>query len=591
MLAPITILYLLASAVPVATATQTPNSTASSGVYLTAADYANGALTDAGSCQASSFKVAVHDVLNGPYIEVSRGSDKKHVRLKNEIFGLRMCDGHDYRLSANRPARFVAKGDLYVYGVERPVSQGKGFRVTVSYYFSSGAGGEVRTLTLEHLQEAFAANHRFIDSLDRLSEQDLAQFDKLVLFLALYCAALLVFTAFALGPRPLHHDMTEAWAWGKEFQLGYAKHPPMSAWLTGLWFTVLPRTDLSFYLLSTLNLAAALTGVWALAGLFLEARGRLAAVLLLALTPSFNVWAMKFNANAPLLSTWPWTTYFFLRSLETRRADFATLAGLVGAMALLTKYYSVVLFGTLLLVAVLYPTRRQYFRSIAPYITLAIGLLLTLPHIWWMVASGFPTIDYALSKARFDPVEARTTTIMTVLVSLCLLGIPACVSIIAFGTRSRALLTRAITAGFDRRNTWLLCLAYGPFAFTVSAYFIANFRITNAFLMPAFFALPMVFLVLSRAPVTNRVVGRIALSAVLVWLPLVLGSPLFGYYALAHAPGMEVEVTQGYCRSCDRILACDLPPTSQDRGWRGTLGYRCDVLQPGCAFLFHAQVA
>jgi hypothetical protein len=59
--------------------------------------------------------------------------------------------------------------------------------------------------------------------------------------------------------------------------------------------------------------------------------------------------------------------------------------------------------------------------------------------------------------------------------------------------------------------------------------------------MPAFFALPMVFLVLSRAPVTNRVVGRIALSAVLVWLPLALGSPLFGYYALAHAPGMEVE--------------------------------------------------
>jgi 4-amino-4-deoxy-L-arabinose transferase-like glycosyltransferase len=364
---------------------------------------------------------------------------------------------------------------------------------------------------------------------------------RFVLFLALYCAALLVFTAFALGPRPLHHDMTEAWAWGKEFQLGYAKHPPMSAWLTGLWFTVLPRTDLSFYLLSTLNLAAALTGVWALAGLFLEPRGRLAAVLLLALTPSFNVWAMKFNANAPLLSTWPWTTYFFLRSLETRRADFATLAGLVGAMALLTKYYSVVLFGTLLLVAVLYPTRRQYFRCMAPYITLAIGLLLTLPHIWWMVASGFPTIDYALSKARFDPVEARATTIMTVLVSLCLLGIPASVSIIAFGTRSRALLTRATTAGFDRRNAWLLCLAYGPFAFTVSAYFIANFRITNAFLMPAFFALPMVFLVLSRAPVTNRVVGRIALSAVLVWLPLVLGSPLFGYYALAHAPGMEVE--------------------------------------------------
>ncbi len=174
MLASISVLYQLASAaVP---ASQTPGSPASSGVYLTADDYASGSLSDAGSCDASSFKIAVHDVLNRPYIEVSRGSEKRQY-AKNEIFGLRMCDGHDYRLSQNRLYRIVAKGNLYVYGVERPISQGKGFKVVVSYYFSPGPAGEVRTLTLEHLQEAFAANHRFIDSLERLSEQDLAQVD------------------------------------------------------------------------------------------------------------------------------------------------------------------------------------------------------------------------------------------------------------------------------------------------------------------------------------------------------------------------------------------------------------------------------
>jgi hypothetical protein len=61
--------------------------------------------------------------------------------------------------------------------VERPVSQGKGFRLVPAYYFSSGPRGELRPLTLEHLQAAFATNHRFIDNLDRLSEQDLAQYD------------------------------------------------------------------------------------------------------------------------------------------------------------------------------------------------------------------------------------------------------------------------------------------------------------------------------------------------------------------------------------------------------------------------------
>jgi hypothetical protein len=79
-------------------------------------------------------------------------------------------------------------------------------------------------------------------------------------------------------------------------------------------------------------------------------------------------------------------------------------------MALLTKYYPS--FSSALLVGSrAVPTRRQYFRSMAPYITLQIGLVLTLPHIWWMVASGFPTIDYAPSQRqgliRWKPV---TTT-------------------------------------------------------------------------------------------------------------------------------------------------------------------------------------
>jgi hypothetical protein len=148
---------------------------ATSGVYLTASDYSNAALTDAGSCKAP-LKVALHDVFNKPFVEMSRGGEKKQY-AKSELFGVRLCDGLDYRLSANRLYRILAKGDLYVYGVERPVSSGKGFRVVPSYYFSSGPRGEIRPLTLEHLQEAFATNHRFIDSLDRLSEQELAQYD------------------------------------------------------------------------------------------------------------------------------------------------------------------------------------------------------------------------------------------------------------------------------------------------------------------------------------------------------------------------------------------------------------------------------
>jgi hypothetical protein len=164
---------LLAAAVgqPATTPRPTP---VTGGVYLTAQDFASGTLAGAGACPGS-FKVALHDVLNKPFVDVSGTETKRYA--KSAVFGFRKCDGRDYRLVSNHLYRIVGKGEMFVYVTERPVSQGKGFRVVPSYYFSSGPRGDVRPLTVEHLQEAFGTNRRFIDSLGRFSDQDLAQYD------------------------------------------------------------------------------------------------------------------------------------------------------------------------------------------------------------------------------------------------------------------------------------------------------------------------------------------------------------------------------------------------------------------------------
>jgi 4-amino-4-deoxy-L-arabinose transferase-like glycosyltransferase len=347
--------------------------------------------------------------------------------------------------------------------------------------------------------------------------------------------------------------MTEAWAWGKEFQLGYAKHPPVTAWIVGLWFAVMPRTDWSFYLLSGLNIAAALAGVWMLAGIFLGTFGRVASVLFLMLTPSFSLWALKFNVNAPLISTWPWTTYFFLRSLETRRIDLSVYAGLLGGVALLTKYYSLVLFGTLLLVAISHPDRRRYFASAAPYVTNAVGLLVITPHIWWTTAADFPTIDYAISKTQYDVAEARSTAIGSLAGAIGALGIATAAYAFAFGTQTWALLKRSVAATFDRRFCWLTCLAYGPLVLTIAAYFIANARITIGFLLPAFFFLPVAFLVLSRAEVTAVVVRRLVYCVVAVWVTMVAVSPFFVYYEFAFGGQATLEPRREIAIEATRI--------------------------------------
>jgi 4-amino-4-deoxy-L-arabinose transferase-like glycosyltransferase len=354
----------------------------------------------------------------------------------------------------------------------------------------------------------------------------------LLAFLGVYGAVMMAFATATCGWYALHHDMTEAWAWGKEFQLGYSKHPPMMAWVAGAWFELMPRTNWSFQLLAVVNAAIGLAGVWMLAGLLLDTRGRWAAVLFMVLMPSFTLWALKYNANAILLSSWPWTAYFFLQSLRRPGVLYGLLAGLAGAIAILSKYYSAVLLVTLLGVALLHPNRRRYFRSATPCLSVAVGLAAVAPHLWWLVHADFPTFHYALTKTRAPAAEAAQHTALAILDSYLCLGLGAGAFAVAFGRRSWELLKRALDATNDRDSAWVIWLAHGPAVVTIAIFVVANGRFATEHLMPAFFAMPVAFLGVTRAEVTALAIKRIACVAAALWLPLTIGSPLLAAYGL-----------------------------------------------------------
>jgi 4-amino-4-deoxy-L-arabinose transferase-like glycosyltransferase len=370
------------------------------------------------------------------------------------------------------------------------------------------------------------------------SDRPQAHLRALLAFLAVYGAVLFAFATLAGGAGPLHPDMTETWAWGKEFQFGYSKHPPAMAWMAGAWFELMPRADWSFYLLAIANAGIGLAGVWMLAGLLLGVRGRWASVLFLVLTPSYTFWALKFNANAVLLSSWPWTAYFLVQSLLSRRAGHALLAGVAGAIALLGKYYSGVLLATLFVAALLHPDRGRYFRSMAPWLTVAAGLAVLAPHLWWLREADFPTFQYALSKTRYPAAEAGRHTLSAIAQSYLCLGLGAAALATAFGGRFWDLLKRSVRAAVERETAWLIWLAHGPVLVTVAAFLVCNGRFATEHLMPAFFAMPIALLACSRVGITALVVRRLAMAALAVWLPLTLASPVLAAYSFAHA---EIE--------------------------------------------------
>jgi hypothetical protein len=158
---PVAVGLLLFTATAVAQVT-TPKT---SGVYVTADDYKNGRLSFEGDCGSKAHRLELHDVLHKSYIHVTHETEKRRF-AKNDLFGFRACDGHDYRFASNLEHQILETRELYIYARDVYVSHGRGRHTTRGYFFSAGAEGPVLALTSANLKTAFPDNHKFHDALD-----------------------------------------------------------------------------------------------------------------------------------------------------------------------------------------------------------------------------------------------------------------------------------------------------------------------------------------------------------------------------------------------------------------------------------------
>src|SRR6185437_12462562 len=217
-----------------------------------------------------------------------------------------------------------------------------------------------------------------------------------LLSLAGYLVLWTIYGTIAKSSQGLHPDMTELIAWSRDLAWGY-KHPPLAALIVHLWFSVFPVAEWSYYLLAMLMPAIALWTAWRLSADYLDIEKRVVGLALLMFVPFFNFHALKFNVNTVLMPLWAVTTFWFLRSYKTRSALYAALAGLGAAGCMLGKYWSVFLLAGLAVAALIDQRRAAYFRSAAPWITIAVGLAVLAPHLLWLYRHDFAPFGYAMA--------------------------------------------------------------------------------------------------------------------------------------------------------------------------------------------------
>ena len=199
-------------------------------------------------------------------------------------------------------------------------------------------------------------------------------------------------------------DSVEAVMWGSQWQWGYDKHPPLSAWAAEL-FTHL-MGDAGLYFLSQLCIVVAGLGIYHLGRrLKLGARQSMVAVLLFDTIYFFQYISPEFNVNYIQMPFWAWGWYFGIAAVERKRLLPWIGLGLCVGLGALGKYLALFMLPPLFLAWLGRGELKQALKSPGLYLAGVVSLIIFLPHLVWMKEHDWITLTYGLKRGGTDPVH------------------------------------------------------------------------------------------------------------------------------------------------------------------------------------------
>ena len=181
-------------------------------------------------------------------------------------------------------------------------------------------------------------------------------------------------------------DVVESLSWGREWQWGYYKHPPLAPWVLELFFRAFGWVGP--FLLSQLCIAAALWLVWRMGCRLMSPDRALIGALLTLGVAYYTRPALEFNHNIAQVPIWAALGWCLLAALQDGRLRRWALLAVMALYLLLT------------------PSRRVLLTP-GPWLALAVMLLLFAPHLSWLRQSEWLPMAYAQSRAVTESASPR----------------------------------------------------------------------------------------------------------------------------------------------------------------------------------------
>jgi hypothetical protein len=278
---------------------------------------------------------------------------------------------------------------------------------------------------------------------------------------------LLVWTLvpFLVSPN-LQLDLVEDLALGKEWQLGYWKHPPLPWWIADLAYCLVGDVHI-VYLLGPLSAVVCMYVVWRLARDVVEPLPAMAAVLALEGIHFYNFSVVKFAHDHTLMVFWALSVYFLYHAISRGRLGDWMLAGASLAGGFWSKYTAFALAATLGLVLLFDPVARRTWRTPGPYLMAVTFFIVVAPNLWWLVDSGFLPFRYVNARAVAATHWYQYLTFPLIWTASQLLATLPAIALLAILLYPGASPIKPVDAsGFARR--YVTAVALGPFLVTTA---------------------------------------------------------------------------------------------------------------------------
>jgi len=270
-----------------------------------------------------------------------------------------------------------------------------------------------------------------------------------------------VVVRIAISPA-LQWDEAEQVLWTQHLQWGYGAQPPLYTWLQWGVFQALGPGIPALALLKHALIALTCTLMWLAGRELLGPRGAWWSAVSLLLLPPLGWYAISDYTHTVLVTTMTCGAWWLLLRIVRRggsacQREFAAL-GLVCGCGMLAKYNFALVIGPLLVALLAVPAPRRALLARGWWWTVAIGLLITAPHGWWLLGHWHLASAGTLRKMDITPEIHFGLGLFNLLMAvLATLALWALVALAAFGSGwwRRPAAARPAAPADERPLPWL----------------------------------------------------------------------------------------------------------------------------------------